>query len=192
MKTKDLTDNRIFYCHGFASCFEPTKEKVTALSTLAPVQGLTVDYTLSPGFVFRSYAEAITLTRCTLLVGTSLGGFFAAWLGSELGLPFVAINPAIAPSRSLRKYIGAGRTFFETDYLLRPEVVDAYMVLPFRLDGHGLIALDLGDEVINSSETQTSVGSTLPVLTFEGGSHRFDHMAALLPEIRSRFLRTQP
>jgi uncharacterized protein len=182
--------DRTFYCHGFGSHFDPAKDKVAILASLAPVHGITVDYTRPPAEVFAHYAAFLQDGRATLIVGTSMGGFFAAWLGSELGLPFLAINPAIAPALSLRKHVGHGTTHFGTPFYLGREVVEAYEELPFRLDGHGEIALDLADEVIDAKATIAFVNETLPVRTFDGGSHRFDHMRDLLPHIRTRLFPT--
>jgi predicted esterase YcpF (UPF0227 family) len=182
---------RILYCHGFASNFDPEKDKVRALATLAPVDGVTVDYTRPPADVFATFSGAMAAPKNTLIVGTSMGGFFAAWLGCELGLPFIAINPAISPAKSLRKHIGAGRTHFGAPFLLSQEVVDAYAGLNFRLDGDGTIVLDLGDEVIDPQETIAAVENRLPFIDFSGGSHRFDHMKALLPTIQGRFFTTR-
>lgn len=182
-----LTIQRILYCHGFGSNFDPQKDKVKLLSSLAPVDGITVDYTLPPDKVFAAFAGAIQQQHNTLIVGTSMGGFFAAWLGSTLALPFIAINPAVAPENSLRKHIGTGRTYFGTPFNLTHEVVQAYANLPFRLDGTGEIVLDLGDEVLDALETIAMVGDRLPVTTFEGGSHRFDHLPELVSHIRAKY-----
>jgi len=176
---------RILYCHGFASYFDPSKDKVHGLSTLAPVDGVTVDYTRMPNDVFDAFATAMSAPRNTLIIGTSLGGFFAAWLGSALGLPFIAINPAIRPATSLRRHVGAGRTYFGKPFVLNQAVVDAYGNLPFRMDGAGTVVLDLGDDVIDAEATRVAVGDRLPLIAFPGGSHRFDHLAELLPIIAS-------
>lgn len=174
----------IFYCHGFGSCFDTTSDKVSILSQLAPVAGTTVDYTQMPERVFSEFSCSIQALNISLIVGTSMGGFFASWLASSFGLPFVAINPAIDPSRSLRKHIGDGLTYFGNPYTLSAAVVDAYAGLPFRTDGKGLVAVDLADEVIDSEETLTLVKGKLPTAVFGGGSHRFDHMTELLPRLR--------
>ena len=180
---------RIYYCHGFASHFDGNKDKVRALSAAAIVDGNTVDYTLPPHKVFESFQKTMSARREYLFVGTSMGGFFAAWLGTELGFPYVAINPAVTPSHSLRKNIGEGATHYGTRFNLREETVEAYSALPFRMDGQGLVALDMGDKVIDPQETLQIVGDTLPVVTFPGGSHRFDHMHKLTAVIRSMFFR---
>lgn len=169
----------VLYCHGFASSFDPDKPKVRELERVAPVRGVTVDYARPPVEAFNAHLDALKGAERPLIVGTSLGGFFAAWVGSELNLPFVAINPSIRPFRSLRAYLGEGVTHFGAPFLLTEEVVDAYRDLPFRTDGPGRVVLDMGDEVIRSQNTLDAV-TDLPVLTFPGGSHRFDHMAELV------------
>jgi predicted esterase YcpF (UPF0227 family) len=181
------TINQIMYCHGFASNFEPRKDKVKALSMLAPVQGVTIDYTCPPEKIFEAFAAELQGSTRTLIVGTSMGGFFATWLGSVFNLPFISINPAVSPATSLQKYIGRGQTHFGTPYDLKREVVQSYQDIPFRLDGPGEIVLDLGDEVIDAQETQAVVSNRLPITTFEGGSHRFDHMSELLVMLAEKF-----
>lgn len=173
--------DRLFLCHGFASHFDRNKDKARLLGKIAAVDGITVDYTCPPGHIFASFESAIRAQGSELLVGTSMGGFFAAWLGAELNIPFVALNPAVAPAQSLRKYIGEGDTHFGTRYSLNAETVDAYANLPFRTDGRGCVALDMGDEVIDPHHTLNCIGDALPVLIYPGGSHRFDH----LPELTS-------
>ena len=70
-------------------------------------------------------------------------------------------------------------------------MVDAYAGLKFRLDGDGTIVLDLGDEVIDPHETIKAVENRRPLIAFSGGSHRFDHMKALLPRVQGRFFTTR-
>jgi hypothetical protein len=85
-KTDRPAVDRIMYCHGFASNFDPQKDKVKALSMLAPVQGVTVDYTSFPEKVFEAFAAKLQEPSRTLIVGTSMGRFFAAWRGSVFNL----------------------------------------------------------------------------------------------------------
>ena len=56
----------------------------------------------------------------------------------------------------------------------------AYDALSFRTDGWGTIVLDMGDEILDAQATLDFVKGRLPFVTFEGGSHRFDHMAELI------------
>ncbi|TGD41584.1 hypothetical protein EEB11_17955 [Pseudotabrizicola sediminis] len=52
--------------------------------------------------VFEKYAARLKLHPDAIVVGTSLGGFYAAWLGAEFDRPFIAINPSIVPSKTLQ------------------------------------------------------------------------------------------
>lgn len=170
----------VLYCHGFASSFDPGKPKIRELERIAPVRGVTVDYARNPFEAFNAHLDALKGAENPLIVGTSLGGFFAAWVGSELDLPFVTINPAIRPFSSLRAYLGEGVTHFGAPFTLTEGVVDAYRDLPFRTDGPGQVVLEMGDEVISSHESLNGVCDQLPVRTIPGGSHRFDHMRELV------------
>ena len=177
---------RIVYLHGFASNFDVKKQKNLILKDVLPVSGLTVDYTKPPKDVFETYFNFITSDPETLIIGTSLGGYFAAWLGAETGYPFIAINPAINSAVTLWKYLGKGSTYFGSPFDLKSAVIEAYADLPFRMDGAGEVMLDEGDEVLCSAETATHVGSKLPVTMFSGGSHRFDHMDQLAATLKQR------
>jgi len=42
----------------------------------------------------------------TAVMGSSLGGFYATWLGAVLRCPTVLLNPAVHPARDLLAYIG--------------------------------------------------------------------------------------
>jgi predicted esterase YcpF (UPF0227 family) len=185
----EVNVDHIYYCHGFASYFDVNKDKIRTLSATAIVDGNTVDYTLSPDEVFASFTKVISPRKKYLFVGTSMGGFFAAWLGSELGCPFVAINPASNPAVSLRKHIGAFQSYSGAQCVLKKETVDVYKSLPFRMDGNGFVAIDMGDKIIDPQQTLRLVGNNLPVVTFPDGSHRFDHMPQLAAVIRSIFFR---
>jgi uncharacterized protein len=170
----------ILYCHGWGSRFDPSKNKIRALAKMRPVDGVTVDYTMHPQVVFDKYATRLKLHPEAMVVGTSLGGFYAAWLGAEFDRPFIAINPAIAPSTTLRAYVGHGVNHVGELFELTQDCVKAYNALSFRLDGQGTIVLDMGDEILDAPATLDFVRGRLPVVMFDGGSHPFDHMAELI------------
>ncbi len=171
---------RILYFHGWGSRFDPGKGKILSLGRIGPVHGLTVDYTLHPHAVFATYAELLTRYPRALVVGTSLGGFYAAWLGAEFNRRFLAINPATAPGKTLQAHVGTGVNHAGEPFDLTQACVSAYDALCFRLDGPGTVVLDRGDEVLDARATLELVRGRLPVVAFDGGSHRFDHMDDLI------------
>lgn len=62
-----------------------------------------------------------------LLVGTSLGGFWANYFSEKYRLPCLLINPSLYPYHSLRKFVGQNRNFDTGEsYMLTDSDVDTY------------------------------------------------------------------
>ena len=173
---------KIFYIHGFGSSFDETSAKITTLKTLGEVSGVDIDYTKSFSDIKKLLIEKIIESKADLIVGTSMGGYYAAELGNELGVPFVAINPAITPYISLQKYVGNGVDWTGKSYSLKKKTVDEYHDI--STTGAGLILLDNGDDVIDSTKTFETLKDKYSVKCFEGGSHRFEHMNESLDLIK--------
>lgn len=171
----------ILYIHGFASRFDPHSSKIVALEKLGSVGGIDLDYTEPVENIFAELEQEISEGEYDLLVGTSLGGYWAAKTGTELGLPFVAVNPSIAPKDNLWEYVGHGVTHFGTEYDLGVDVIRGYEDFP--TEGFGLILLDAGDDVIDSTATANALYDSYYVVTYPGGSHRFEHMEEAVEEI---------
>ena len=178
----------IYYCHGFASRFDPGSLKIETLGQLGLVHGHDFDYTNPADEVVQQCLDHVLAAGIDIIVGTSMGGWLASVVGSAAGIPFVAINPAIDPSRTLRKHIGEGVDYHGNEFRLTASVVDSYGSL--RKGGCGLILLDEGDEVLDWRETCVAYDQHYCVVSFPGGSHRFEHMAEALPLIEDFFDRS--
>ncbi len=121
------------------------------------------------------------------VMGSSLGGFYAAWLSAHLGVPAVLINPAVHPSRDLARHIGehpvwqdpAQSIFFEPAYVQELQVLES-QPLPTRLATLALIAK--GDEVLDWGEmlARHQAGQ---VRLIEGSDHALSDFELYLPEI---------
>ena len=169
---------KTYYLHGFASRFDITSDKLKTLAKLGPVYGHDIDYTQGAEDVIEDSLEV----NPDLLVGTSMGGWLAGVLGAESGVPFVAINPVTDPAHTLRHWIGQGVDHQGQAYQLTDEVVSSYY--PFTHHGSGIVLLDQGDELLPWKDTVGALGDYFPVHSFEGGSHRFEHMEEALKLIR--------
>ena len=121
------------------------------------------------------------------VMGSSLGGFYAAWLSAHLGVPAVLINPAVHPSRDLARYIGehpvwqdpAQSIFFEPAYV--QELMDLEsQPLPTRPATLALIAK--GDEVLDWRE-MLSRHQAGQVRLIEGSDHALSDFDDHLPQI---------
>jgi predicted esterase YcpF (UPF0227 family) len=176
------------YLHGFNSAFSPENDKVKSLSSLGTVVGVSYD---SYGTYdnIRSYLINEILQHDLddlVLVGTSLGGFWAAELGSVLSLPSVIINPCYDPTNMLQKYVGPQKNYLtlqETSFELSSALSYANRKT-YELDFKylPLVLLNMGDEVIDSYETRRLFQRFIMV-SWTGGSHRFDDMESALKDI---------
>ena len=178
----------IYYCHGFASQFDPNSSKLEVLSRLGSIDGHNIDYTKPAEEVVQHCVDTLIKSDIDLLVGTAMGGWLASVVGTRLGIPFVAINPAIDPSQTLKKHVGTGLDFQGEEYHLTESVIDSYGSL--ATNGCGLILLDQADDVIDWRVTHDLLQEHYSVVSFPGGSHRFEHMEEALPLIEAFFERS--
>jgi len=121
------------------------------------------------------------------VMGSSLGGFYAAWLSAHLSCPAVLINPAVRPSRDLARHIGehpvwhdpAQRIFFEPGYVQELLELES-QPLPTSPDTLALIAQ--GDEVLDWHEmfARHQAGQ---VRLIEGSDHALSDFDQHLPQI---------
>lgn len=179
---------RIGYFHGFGSNFDPNHSKVKLLSQLdrcRDVLGIDIDYTRGADYVFEQAVRFVDENQIDLLVGTSMGGWLAAKVGYELGVPWIACNPSTKPSETLLRYVGHDVDFTGKVYTLERSVVRSYHDMTFG--GCGLILLDMGDELLDASQTALDADGRVEVIMYPGGSHRFDHMAESLVAIDSHY-----
>jgi predicted esterase YcpF (UPF0227 family) len=121
------------------------------------------------------------------VMGSSLGGFYAAWLSAQLACPAVLINPAIHPSRDLVRYIGehpvwqdpSQSIFFEPAYVQELALLES-QPLPTRPTTLTLIAK--GDEVLDWRE-MLACHQAGQVRLIEGSDHALSDFEQHLPQI---------
>jgi predicted esterase YcpF (UPF0227 family) len=173
---------KILYVHGFGSQFDSSHKKVRHLETLGIVIGVDIDYCNGFDQANATIRDVVMANHVDLIVGTSMGGYMAARVGHDTGIPFVAINPATAPSQSLEKYVGTFIDHNGDSKHLTSHIANGYPDI--QQSGCGLVLLDSGDEVINASDTHKLLDDVFKVHTFGGGCHRFSHIAESLPLIQ--------
>lgn len=174
----------ILYVHGFGSKYNPNNDKVRELSKIGSVDGPNLDYTQPFEATLSQALDFLNKKDYDLLVGTSMGGWCVSHLSAKTGTPFVAINPAMNPAETLAKHIGSGVDYTGREYNLTEDVVRSYP--PLRQSNIGMVLLDEGDELFDSSVTAKNLN--MHNITFAGGSHRFDHMHEALLPIKSFFM----
>jgi uncharacterized protein len=165
----------ILYIHGFSVTgivSETPSEKISCLETIGKVTPLRLDYRGGYNSVLSDALGVLDNQDFDLVVGTSMGGYMASMIGKLIDVPFVSCNPAITPKTSLAKYG------------LSDDVLESYPDMEFG--NVGLIAVDLGDEVIDPLKTIEYCedhNKRECSVVFGGGDHRFKHMKEMIPFI---------
>ncbi|WP_088285456.1 YqiA/YcfP family alpha/beta fold hydrolase [Ideonella sp. A 288] len=188
-----MTISHLLYLHGFRSSPQSFKARRLADWLAAHRPDITWWCPQLP----PSPAQAWALIRQgtadwpadrTVVIGSSLGGFYATAFAEATGCRAMLLNPAVDPARDLAKYIGEQTQFHrpEERFEFLPEYVDELRALtvpavslPTR---YGAIICK-GDEVLDWREmTGRYPGATVKLL--DGSDHSItdfdDHLPFLL------------
>jgi len=188
----------IVYLHGFNSGSQSHKA-AWLREHLAPVP------VFAPGYPAHRADDALrTLrkfirrlrrenpqNRKLMLIGSSLGGFWAQYLAPEFGACLVLINPSTCPDQTLARH--AGRYHNEAsgeETVLTVQDVQAlrkYRVEPCNPKVPTLLLLDQQDEVLDTSIAKAALRGCGKTIVYPGGNHRFEHLPEALPEIRALY-----
>jgi predicted esterase YcpF (UPF0227 family) len=164
----------IIYIHGFASCANSNKVKLlqkhfgTKSITLPP----------SPLEAVEKLSEFAKPSN--ILIGSSLGGYYAMYLAEKFGLKAVLINPSLKPYKTLKKYTGIqyrycdGQPFeWKKEYL---KELKKLKTKPKR--GSYLVLLQSKDEILNYKKALKTFKNrpNAKVVVEYGGNHRFENL----------------
>ncbi|RKG35019.1 alpha/beta fold hydrolase [Acinetobacter guerrae] len=143
---------KILFLHGLDSSRESTKFHAIQSTNKFCID---VDYrNLNYDTVASFYQNIIQSIRPDILIGHSLGGYWALKLSSQYQLATIVANPSLTPH-------------FRDDY---PPI------LPEDLDNDipRLAYLELGDEVIDMRAVQSQLENYMLIDAIEGGHHRLE------------------
>jgi len=181
----------IVYLHGFRS--SPASRKATLLRQALAARGRATECACPqlPASPAQAIDVALTLVRDLrvdelVLIGSSLGGYYATWLAEQLGCRAVLLNPAIRPQDDLARYLGVQPVFFSTEhidfrpeYLAELEAIDTPRIT--RPERYLLIAAT-GDAVIDCrSMTRKYAGAHQHVIV--GSDHELSDFARYIEEV---------
>jgi len=175
----------ILYIHGFASCGDSTKTRLLK-AYFGEEEVLAPDLPVEPDAALAFLRRLIETEPVTMLVGSSLGGFYATALSAAYGLDAVLINPSVHPYQTLAPYVGtntfwcSGEPFeWQSAYLLQLARTAETMRLP---DARLLVLLQTGDEVLDYAVAE-KVYRGYEVVVEAGGNHRFGNLGEYLERI---------
>ena len=121
-----------------------------------------------------------------VVIGSSLGGFYANYLAEKYGCKAVALNPAVRAARELAPHVGMMTSYDSNEpYDFRPEYIDELKTL--QVEGitnpnrYFLIAAK-GDELLDWTE-MSAFYKGAHQLILEGSDHGITDYADHLPKV---------
>jgi predicted esterase YcpF (UPF0227 family) len=114
---------KIIYLHGFASAGNGAKAQALG-ARFGAAAVVSPDLPIDPREVRQLVDGIIRANRDVplLLVGTSLGGFYASYFSQRWNLPCVLVNPSVFPSQTVGRRVGVHKNFATgAAFEVRPE-----------------------------------------------------------------------
>jgi len=181
----------IVYLHGFIS--SPASRKAVMLGNYLRGQAPDIEY-LVPALEHRpaqACAQVRSLCRGRdphdlLLVGSSLGGFYATVVAQESGCRAVVINPAVHPQRHFERYLGPQANLYtgERFDLTREHVAELAALDPpaiTRPERYWLL-VETGDEVLDYRDALAYYAGACQSVV-QGGDHSLTSFPEFVPDI---------
>ena len=181
----------ILYIHGFNSA--PESKKATQLTTVMQRIGQGEQLRVPalhhhPREAMAQLQGAISELGRPLLVGSSLGGYYATWLAEQHGLKALLVNPAVSPHRRFDGYLGTQTNHYsgQTWELTLDHVhALAELEVPAPQDPQRYqVWLQTGDETLDYRYAEQYYAAC-DVRVQAGGDHSYQGFAQRLPELLS-------
>lgn len=179
----------IIYLHGLDSC--PSATKAITTQIFAQKHGIAIDLpnlNCPPNEVLAKVGALIDNNKNgdTVLIGSSLGGYFAALLADKTGVPCVLLNPSIRPDLSFQRFLDSQKCdndfapntviytttggwdiqYGDLDWFKQHRIVVQH---PERIG----VLLKMGDELLDAAQTEAFFAAKgAAVLMQAGGDHR--------------------
>jgi uncharacterized protein len=191
-----MSITHLLYLHGFRSSPQSMKAQKVAARVRARHPGVTSwcpQLPPSPRAAMDQVMDGIAdwPRDAMAVIGSSLGGFYAAWIARQTGCPAVLLNPAVHPARDLARHIGEQTGWHNPDdrFFFKPEFVEELRALAHELErgpqpapGKAFAIIAKGDEVLDWREMAARcAGARIQLL--ESGDHALsdfdDHIDAV-------------
>ncbi len=179
------------YLHGFRSSPESFKARLLAQTVAA--QRPADDWTCpalppSPAAAIHLAQAAIATTspQDLVIVGSSLGGYYATWLAEHTGARAAVINPVVDAAGALAAHVGPqfmyhdGSPFeFQPHYLQELEHLRVRAITqPHRY----LLLAATGDELLDWRDMRDHYAGARQII-IEGSDHGLSDFAHWLPQV---------
>ena len=177
----------IFYIHGFNSSAASSSGRLLERQLGVRVHAMEYRSDAMYADSFKSLTEQLNRhgDGCNVLVGTSMGGFYALMLSAAALTPCVAFNPVVEPRRQLRQFLGRNVNFQTHEaYDFTEAMLDSY---PERVAGPGgnvpvQVYVSETDELLQGNADL--VRRIYPACTVTRTAHRIGDFTPYLATIR--------
>jgi uncharacterized protein len=190
---------RLLYLHGFRSSPLSTKaqtmaRRVVAHNATAPIakriQWHCPQLPPSPAQamtdIMRWIQAGAGKPEPLAMIGSSLGGFYAALAAQATGCRCVLLNPAVYPARDLKAYTGRIKNWHdEGDYEFTQEHVNelqAMQTTAFTQPARYMAIISKGDEVLDWRE-MTARYPAARMLLQEGSDHAISEFDTYVEDV---------
>ncbi|WP_028357156.1 YqiA/YcfP family alpha/beta fold hydrolase [Brackiella oedipodis] len=182
----------LLYLHGFRS--SPSSAKAQLLHKTIQAQALDIHFVApqlpeSPLLAIETCLKLIAENKAEdeslIVMGSSLGGYYATWLAEKLACPAVLINPCIYAARDLSTQIGqtqyyhTGEPFCFTSQYVKEL---AHLFVPKVHAERYLLLAGTNDELLDWQEMVARYQGAKQVIA-QGQTHAFTDLQAYLPTI---------
>lgn len=189
-----MASTLLLYLHGFRSSPRSSKAVLTgdAVRTLSspinPIEWYCPQLLASPKASMEMVIKHIEASKHDRLVviGSSLGGYYANYLAEKFACKAVALNPAVRAAKELAPHVGM-LTSFDTNepYDFRPEYIDelrALQVDKISNPSRYFLMAAKGDELLDWQE-MVHFYKDAEQLVLEGSDHGIADYPDHLPQV---------
>lgn len=194
---------QIVFAHGLnSSCYSEKGEMLRKYCAefYPQIDVSCPDLNCPPDEVVAKLTEYLARDKQSVLVGLSLGGFFAIKLHEQFGCKMVLLNPSIQPHLSLRRFFPKNKDFDQLpdDYIGMVTAgywavtagdlrwFERHAVAPLTQPERCLLIVKQGDDLLDYRVAVNYAQNALQIVE-AGGDHRMSDFDTKLPQV-IRFL----
>lgn len=179
----------IIYLHGFRSSATSIKAEQLRnfLANYPEAPFWCEDLPISPRAAIDRVSTVIAASPTPpLIIGSSLGGYYATFLAEQFDLKAVLINPACRAAELLEPWVGPHRNLYTGEVFdltsAHIQELRALSVSPLKHPERFWVLLEAGDEVLDYRvAVDTYQGARITIK--KGGDHGFQSFPDFIPEI---------
>ena len=186
---------RCLYLHGFKSGPSSVKAQQTLqlfaefdvaqnlhIPQLSPEPARAID---EAQFLYEQLIDEVGVDNC-LVIGSSLGGYYASYLVERFGGRAALINPAVRPYELLQDYLGENENLYNGEkFIVTPSYLTELLeieVVPLTKPKHHLLLVKTHDETLDAMAAVKKYQASPSIIEY-GGNHSYDDYPKRLPSI---------